>query len=237
MLSSKEILSNSFVVSIDYRRYNAFVSEFKKESIPIIPKKFIGYELTNEYLLGSFKILVDLKSQPIHGVLENNLSLIHSLCNSASHFAIVQHAMLNDMPFVTIFEDDAVPVKGCIEKLNAYCSDIPDDTDVLRIGYAKNGRKNQIDAMKCHYLRCPENLIIKNLSGSHAYIVFKKYYRRFIENNKNLPRCDYVKINPTPDKVVYALKEPLFVQHNIMESPVIHAYRFKDGRIKYPPVS
>ena len=236
-LSFKQILSNSFVVSINEKRYAAFEKEFSAASFPILPKKFIGYEITDKYLLDSFQILADLKNLPKHGILEKNLRMIYSICNNASHFAIVQHAKLLDLPFVTIFEDDAVPIPQCIEKLNVYCSDIPDNTDVLRLGYSTFPEQKQLDIEKCDLDNHSENLIVKNFCGSHAYIVFKKYYMRFLKDNKYQPRCDCQKINPTPDKTVYALKEPLFIQQNILDASVIHSYKLKNGMRKLPPVS
>lgn len=239
VLNSEEILKNSFVVTIDEARYKAFVEAFALMGIPsdLLPKKFIGYEISEEYLLSNFKILSDLKNYPKRGYLEKNLNLIHSLCNNASHFAIVQHAMLLNLPFVTIFEDDAVPEPNCIEKLDKYCSDVPDSIDVLRLGHSFNPLREQPAQDLLSSFEQSENLIIGNFYGSHAYVVFKKYYKRFLEDNKNQPRCDYQKINPTQDKVVYALKESLFRQQNVLGRPVIHSYKLPDGRIKLPIVS
>ena len=233
-LTSSQILSSSFVVTINEDRYNAFVSEFEAAKIPILPKKFIGYEIEDSYLISAFKIVSDLQYSEKRGILEYNLRKFHAICNNASHFAIVQHAMLLDFPFVTIFEDDAVPTEDCLEKLDLYCSNVPDDTDVLRLGWFLSSRERMNQAP------LPEpvfdHFIVKRFPGSHAYVVFKKFYKRFLESNKHQPRCDLDKINPSPDKTVYALKEPLFVQQNILNAPVMHAYRMKDRVVKLPPV-
>lgn len=230
-------MRNSFVVTIDSERFNAFRSEFLSANFQeeLLPKKFIGYEIVDEYLTNEFKPIFDLQFSKVRGYLEQELRKFYRIFNNASHFAIVQHAKLNDLPFVTIFEDDAVPVKDCIEKLNAYCSYVPDDTDVLRLGYTIPHRK----LLRGEYVppEPDENGFIQSrFFGSHAYIVFKKYYQQFLESNKYQPHCDIDKINPGPDKVVYALKEPLFVQYNLLDRPVIHSYKLRNGMLKLPPV-
>ena len=225
-------MQRSFVVTIDDERFNAFKQSLSSIGIPqnLFPRRFIGYEITEKFLIDNFKIISDLQFSPIRGRLEKNINRIHAICNNASHFAIVQHAMLLDWPFVTIFEDDATPVNDCIEKINEYCKNVPDNTDVLRLGYA-------IDP---HDKISPEiildNFVIHHYTGSHAYVVFKKFFRRFLDSNKHQPRCDYDKINPTPDKVVYALKESLFNQKNLLDRPVIHSWKLGNGKIKLPPV-
>ena len=236
-LTAENILKNSFVVTIDSKRYDAFKNEFLSAGFPeeLLPKKYIGYEITDEYVTNEFKPIFDLQFSKVRGYLEQELRKFYRIFNNASHFGIVQHAKLNDLPFVTIFEDDAVPVKNCIEKLNAYCSYIPNDTDVLRLGYTIPHKK----LLKGEYIppKQDENGFIQSrFFGSHAYIVFKKFYQEFLEGNKYQPHCDIDRINPTPNKVVYLLKEPLFVQYNLLDRPVIHSYKLRNGMRKLPPV-
>ena len=120
IISFEEIMQRSFVVTIDDERFNAFNQGLSSIGISqnLFPRRFIGYEITDKFLIDNFKIISDLQFSPIRGRLEKNINRIHAICNNASHFAIVQHAMLLDWPFVTIFEDDATPVKDCIEKIN-----------------------------------------------------------------------------------------------------------------------
>jgi hypothetical protein len=230
-------MQRSFVVSIDNERLNAFYKNLSMNGFQsnLFPKHFIGYEISDKYLVDNFKELSDLRFSNIHGPFEERLKLIHSLCNNASHFAIVQYAKLLDWSFVTIFEDDAVPENNCIEKLREYCSNILDDIDVLRIGYLidhhKIREKDYIPPKIVH-----DHFIVETFGGSHAYIVFKKYYERFLKDNKFQPRCDFDKINPSSDKIVYSLKESLFKQENIPDRPVIHSWKLKDGKIKLPIV-
>ena len=230
-------MNNSFVVTIDNERYSAFESWLTEAGVDksLFPKKFRGYEIEEEYLIKNFKVLEEQSHSLLHGLLDINLSLCHALCNNASHFSIVQIAKFTNMPFVTIFEDDARPVSGFIDKVNSWCADIPDDIDVLRLGYSGSS-----DPRKENYIgnatRVTDCLIQKRFSGSQAYIVFNKYYDRFIEDNPKCPRCDFDKINPSDDKVVLCLKESVFKQCNIPGRPVIHSYKFADGTIKLPIV-
>lgn len=235
-LGVTEILQNSFVVTIDEKRFGAFECAFRKSGFGSVPQKFIGFEVSDRYLLDTFKPIAELRNSPLRGKLEHNLQKMHSICNSASHFAIVQHAMLLNLPFVAIFEDDAVPVPGCIGKLAEFCSNVPDCTDILRLGYLKpaswhdSKRHVRSNVILNHF-------VVENYLGSHAYIVFRKHYRKFLETTKDQPKCDYARINPSPDKVVYALKESLFEQINIMDAPVIHSYKLGNGRMKFPKVT
>ena len=236
-LTFEQIMNNSFVVTIDNERFAAFEKGLSTANIPdeLFPRKYTGYEITDEYLLSHFRFLKEQAESVYHGLVELNISLVHALCNNASHVGIVQLAKFTNMPFVTIFEDDATPVENCVDKINKQCENIPDDTDVLRLGYIYTHTPrahNYIGNAKV----IDDNLIQGWFAGSHAYIVFSKYYDRFIEKNKLCPRCDYGKINPSEDKVVYDLKESVFRQCNIEGRPVIHSWKFANGQIKLPTV-
>lgn len=227
ILNANDIFKNAFVVSIDNVRLLEFQKNFKNKNIPL-PKIFTGYEIEDSYLLAYTNAFDTLKKEKKDGLLNLDLRLFHSFFNNASHFAIVQFAKILDLPFVTIFEDDAVPVDDCIEKLNLYCSDIPDKIDVLRIGYCSQFYRPTRECDIKIAIPHSDNLIVKNLSGSHAYIVFKRYYDDFIKTNKVNPRCDFSKINPSIYKNVFALKESLFNQINLKNRPVIHSYKLDD---------
>lgn len=53
-----------------------------------------------------------------------------------SHFEVVKMAKALDLPFITIYEDDAYPMIGAKEKMDKWLQDteIPDDTDILMFG-------------------------------------------------------------------------------------------------------
>ena len=229
-LTTEEILNNSFVVTIDSERVSLFNSWFKEQNLTI-PKTFIGYELTEDFIIKQFQTIARLKTYNNRKTLKHELKIFSYLSNNASQWSIVQLAKFNKFPFVTIFEDDAKPVSNLKEKLDLLCSDIPDETDVLRLGYCLQFPRPTIPSMINSALPHSDNLIVKNLSGAQAYIVFSRYYDRFIIENKKQPRTDFIKINPTPDKNVFALKESLFNQVNLKDRPVISSWKLPDGEI------
>ena len=53
-----------------------------------------------------------------------------------SHFELVKMAKALDLPFITIYEDDAHPMFGAMEKMDKWFQDteIPDDADILMLG-------------------------------------------------------------------------------------------------------
>ena len=230
-LSTDEILKNSLVVTIDDERVQAFNQRFLDQGLPL-PKKFIGYEIEEDFLLRHFQMLRKLKREGQDKILHQQFKLIKYLCNNASQWSVVQFAKNTNMPFVTIFEDDADPVDNVREKLDLLCSDIPDETDVLRLGYCTQFPRPTTKGMTISALPHSDNLIVKNLSGAQAYIVFARYYDRFITTNKHQPRTDFNKINPSRDKNVFALKESLFNQVNLPDRPVLTSWKFKDGHVK-----
>lgn len=229
-LTTEEILHNSFVVTIDNERISIFNTWFSEQNL-LLPHKFIGYEMDDRYLTYQFQTLIKLKQKENFAILNNELNIFHALANNASHWSIVQLAMFNEMPFVTIFEDDAKPVENLKERLDNLCYDIPDETDVLRLGYTTHFKRITKQEVIDSAIPHSDNLIVKNFSGSHAYIVFSKYYERFIAENKHSPRCDFDKINPTSDKNVFALKESLFNQVNLINRSVISSWKREDGSI------
>ena len=53
-----------------------------------------------------------------------------------SHFELVKMAKALDLPFITIYEDDAYPMSGAMKKMDKWFQDteIPDDADILMLG-------------------------------------------------------------------------------------------------------
>lgn len=229
-LSTEEILNNSFVVTIDSERVSRFNSFFEEQGLTI-PRTFIGYELTEDFVIKQFQCVARLKRQDKQLLLKQELKNFSYISNNASQWSIVQLAKFANLPFVTIFEDDAKPAENLKEKLDFLCSDIPDETDVLRLGYCPQFPRPTFPYMTKSALPHSDNLIVKNLSGAQAYIVFARYYDRFIIENKKQPRTDFNKINPSPDKNVFALKESLFSQSNLLNRPVLSSWKLDDGKI------
>lgn len=98
----------------------------------------------------------------------------NNICNCAfSHVAIVKTAQALGLDYVCVFEDDALPCRGCRDKLEKCVQVIPDDADLVKFGYS-GVAKNPV--------RVNGAFERSKTTGSHAYMIFKKYYSAFVEN-------------------------------------------------------
>ena len=125
--------------------------------------------------------------------------------------------------FITIFEDDAIPVKNAKELMKIYCTDIPDDADILKLGYTSERHRQKM-------LYRDEKFVSINQKGSHAYIVFKKEYDRFLSDSIINPRADIMRFNPHPGVNSYSCIVPLFLQKDIEGEDHIHINWSVDSR-------
>lgn len=210
-LSYEDVFAHAFVVSIDEIRYQAFVDNFKKAGIETIPKLWNGMYVSDKY------IDIYRRGDPR---MMTNCTVIKQICNACGQYFIVVMAKVFDWPFVTIFEDDAVPVEGIKEKLDLSLSNLPDDTDAIRLGYLNNS----------HAISRKLNFTSNHISyefryGSHAYIVFKKYYDRYLQMSHDSPYADFERLQYSDESKVYVLKESLFNQQNVPGRDVIHSIK------------
>ena len=107
-LTVDDILSHSFVITIDKERHSLFKRIFKAHGLyKPYPRKLQGVTIW-------------------YNSPQYNCSL--------SHKAAIEKAKKLDWPYVCIFEDDAYPVTGIKEELEKYLSEIPDDCAVLTFG-------------------------------------------------------------------------------------------------------
>ena len=91
----KEVIDNSFVISINKDRLNFFYEQWRKHGLSGTPKHVCGIQLTkNNYAITKIK---EQQARDFMSVL-------------STHMMIVSMARAMDLPFVCIFEDDAV---GC----------------------------------------------------------------------------------------------------------------------------
>jgi len=88
-----------------------------------------------------------------------------------SHATLVKYAQLCNLDFICIFEDDAYPCDDITSKLKQYLIGIPDDCDILKIGW--NRIYNNENALNEKFNQKPKSW------GTFAYIVFKKYYKQY----------------------------------------------------------
>jgi len=150
-IAVKDLLEHSFVISVDKNRYGVFCDRFSKYGLnDPLPRLFEGFKLKNG----------------IHK--EQGFIKTKNLCNCFfTHIALIKMAQCLDMDYICIFEDDALPCKDITEKLQMHLDSLPTDVDMLKFGYLGILNVNKkIDKM----------FSIAKTLGSHAYIVFKRFY-------------------------------------------------------------
>lgn len=101
----------------------------------------------------------------------------HFIAAHVSHLEIVEQARRNGWPFVCIFEDDALPCRAVLQKLERCLRKIPDDAYLLRLGYVPFDGRFAMERTDSDIERLTSPRYIENyLGGSHAYIVFSSFY-------------------------------------------------------------
>jgi hypothetical protein len=201
-LSIEDIFKYSYCLTIDNDRYQYLCDVFKYFKLPI-PKKHRG---------------VNRERTGAEGCLLGHLSL-------------VMMARTLDLPYITIFEDDAYPCIDIINKLNFYLEDIPDDCGILCYGHSRTG-KNIIT--NGHYY------ILNNATGSTAYTVFKSAYDDYILSLEKIRISDMaLSVNNFKNSKIkpYWTHNCLFIQKNInrhrmfANQPKIYAYPNNNGAV------
>lgn len=205
-LTKEDILKHAFVISISNKRLRTF------------------YERMNS--IGFNNIQHVIGSQYSNNKVENiNITTIN----------IIKYAIKNNYSKITIFEDDAFPVKDFNNRFPEVIQNIPDDVRCLALGYnAVNSIFNK-DKDKKYDLLNQEKLknkvfvnkkYIKSFWGGHSYIMFKKDYWRYIDlllkytpdNSKyEVDKCIWIRNN-----YFYTIRIPLFVQKNFDEIHNVH---------------
>lgn len=147
----QDLFSHCFVINVTNERLLAFKQRFAKEQLPI-PKIFRGFQYKN----GVYKSAGIVKTSNAANVRLSNL-------------AIVKTAEALDWPFVCIFEDDAKPCINAKQKLENSLQYLPDDIDMLKLGWLCQKNKHAVDNHFCK----------AETFGSHAYVIFRKYYQMF----------------------------------------------------------
>ena len=195
-IAINDLLENSFVITIDDQRYNEFVNNFKHAGFDLLPRRFDGFAIPN----GMYKNVGLIKTK--------------NYCNcSLSHIAIVKYAKMMNMPYVCIFEDDAYPCKGIQEQFKRLISMIPYDADIVKLGFTRYVDKAKV------FDSNGELSLLKNENswGSHAYIVFSKYYDKYIENYHKDMLADGMVLNDV-DASIFVPNDILFMQYQIQDS-------------------
>lgn len=205
LLTKNDILKYSYVISVNDNRLHTFYKRMESVNFNGI-KHYIGYNNQNEY----------------------KVRLINY-----SHMSIVLYAKYNNYPYVTIFEDDAYPIKNFEYELNIALNNIPNDCTVLNLGYThgnsihkkdQNIKNNSYD----NFINLNDIYIhrkdIHKCWGSHSYIIFKSDYDRYINYLlKCTPNtCHYDSDNCLllNNNHYYVKKIPLFLQ--MMDGDNVH---------------
>ena len=214
-LTAKDLLRHSFVITINDERFNWFKKVFKFHGISPMPRKFIGTTLW--YNSPQYNCYI-------------------------SHKNAILKAKKLKWPYVCIFEDDAYPVNGVMEKMDEYLEELPDRCNVLTFGRI----------MLWDVMGEDGNFFTSFRSyGSQSYVVFKDAYDKYVEMLDKAPEGDgafYSRIDEIlPKYSFYTPKENLFIQYtksNGMNNNGGYVYidinkakPSKDGRLIIPKCS
>lgn len=188
----QDLLEKSFVITIHDDRFNIFCNNFLKCGLTTLPKKYTGFTMPN-------KIYKDI-----------GLNKTSNTANcSFSHISIIKLAESLNWPFVCIFEDDAYPCVDIISKLQLLLTDIPNEVDMIKLGYLSI-RNNLL------YLSSNKRFYLNAITwGSHAYIVFKKYYQAYYKLFNIMPTADELLMNSYKYSYnIFSSVNSLFSQYN-----------------------
>lgn len=212
----KEFLERSYYITVDNRRAVRFEEIFRNNGLNPIPKRINGYKASDNFIKSYLKIALN----------KDQTSRLHNLFCGVSHLIPIYYAKMSEMPFVVVFEDDAVPMNGILEKLKFYLNDVPDDCDVLKLGFTRPlDYKEQPNVIS-------EKFYIRKTLGAQSYIVFQKYYDILLKTNYLDPTPDESKLNKK-DARIYNSKEPLFIQINENSDTAVHGSRDAQYYSKY----
>ena len=126
-----------------------------------------------------------------------------------SHINVITHAKNKDLPFACVFEDDAYPCIDCERKIDDMLCVIPKNADMIVLGWS-NVRHGVVQDFSQ-----PFNKITGCIYGSHAYIIFKSAYDRYLKwfsSGRKWKTADgmiYMNVGNA-----YVLNTPLFIQYS-----------------------
>lgn len=180
-----ELLQKSFVLSVSSTRYHTFCERFTKYGLNTpLPRLYKGFELKN----GVYNKI---------GLIKTN-----NICNcNISHVCLIKVIQSLGWDYVCIFEDDALPCKDILSKLEYYLKDIPDNIDLLKLGHIEFWDRHNTTS----------KYIQQQTLGSHAYIIFKQYYEEFTRLFLKEQRIDRLCMNAN-NRNIFSTNELLFIQ-------------------------
>lgn len=180
-MTTKDILSNAFVVTGGGPRLEQFKKTFTACGLdPSLVKEWRECRIEGEGSLG----------------------------NAVAQYSLVRFAKQTGMPFLLVFEDDAVPCDNAADELVKAFDSRPADCLCLSLGWSQSYPKVEEDQIKRSDL--------KRVYGSQAYVLFgEKAYDEFLSKWEQNGRADVVLGLMSGS---YMGKEPLFAQHTIGKS-------------------
>lgn len=193
-----DFLRNSLVLSVNNERLALFKKRFEDAGLTPVPRFFRGFTIPNGI-------------QRYCGLIKSN-----NICNCGfSHIALMKAAQVAGMKFMGVFEDDALPCIGCREKLAEVLENIPDDADLVKFGSLGNMTEPTWTGGFFEKARS---------WGSHAYIVFEKYYDTFVDHCSADLRVDVRAMNNMDGNTsaIYQTSEMLFIQECSGFSDTLH---------------
>lgn len=114
VITLEEFFGNSFMITIDDRKFNRTRELFKKLFDGLSPKKVIG---------------------------SHDPRLTGPQNCAQSHLNVVRYAKKNSLPFVAVFEDDAYPRTDARPRLEQYLHQVPKPADFILLGWSNHSRK------------------------------------------------------------------------------------------------
>lgn len=195
-----QLLSNSFVLSIDNARIELLKKIFDYHKLRS-PRVFNGYANS------------DLKPLFSGNINDKQQLLANAYNCSLGHTAIIKMAKCLDLPYVLVFEDDAYPCKDICQQLEINLKNLPDDIECLILGWSWLARNEKKISNTLTQLHCDEH-------GSHAYVIFKKGYDKYLSLYSSNPKIpsDLILTKFTDYKHTYRTNKCLFIQYNIQKS-------------------
>jgi len=165
-----DVFKNSYVLSIDDRRYYMLCNRLLRQHIYATPRKMRGCSIKN-----SSSVWGRMLNEINHKILPKIISAM------VGHFTIVQAAKALNLPYVLVFEDDAVPVDGMAQKLAERLAAAPEDANILYLGWVRYypGNIDKKYTVNPYWRKLSGNP--GNFSGAQAYIVFNKAYDKWID--------------------------------------------------------
>jgi len=125
-------------------------------------------------------------------------------CCTLSHMLAAYFAKANGWPYALVFEDDAWPMLGAAETYNAVL-----EAGGAGAGFVKCGFNGRLDGPEADVKVVP----YRNTAGSHAYVIFQKFYDGFIKRAlAEFAPADYVVTDEVQD--AFTLNRPAFIQFN-----------------------